>query len=157
MDWCLQQNDGISLVEPNSNLAEAYIKKAENSLKSIRINKIKEWKISTAYYTMYFSLYSILMKIGVKCGIHSCTLQFAKNYLNEFFSENEIDFLEDSLKSRIDSQYYVNRAVPDKQFHNMVKKAPELFVKCKSIILKLDENKINKIRSKLNIIIGRNR
>lgn len=90
--WCLKQKGGIQLVDPNSNLAEAYIKKAEDSLSSIRINKIKDWKISTAYYTMYFSLYSILMKIGVKCEIHSCTLEFAKHFLKEYFSEDELDF-----------------------------------------------------------------
>ena len=74
------------MVEPNSNLAEAYIKKAEEALESMRINVVKDWKISTAYYTLYFSLYSILTRIGIKCEIHSCTIAFAKRFLREFFS-----------------------------------------------------------------------
>jgi uncharacterized protein (UPF0332 family) len=78
--WCVKKKEGLSLVEPNNDLVKAYLKKAEEALESMRINVIKDWKISTAYYTIYFSLYSILVKLGVKCEIHSCTLEFAKNF-----------------------------------------------------------------------------
>ena len=145
--WCAGKKEGLSLIEPNSNLAEAYIKKAEEALESIRVNVIKDWKISTAYYTLYFSLYSILTKIGIKCEIHSCTIAFAKRFLREFFSEEDLDFTEDSLKARIDSQYYIDRIVPDEQYNKMVKNAPGFLVKCKSILLKLNEKKINEIRT----------
>lgn len=144
--WCAGKKEGLRIIEPNSNLAEAYIKKSEEALESMRVNVVKDWKISTAYYTLYFSLYSILTKIGIKCEIHSCTIEFAKRFLKEFFSEEELDFTEDSLKARIDSQYYVDRIVPDEQYNKMIKKAPEFLVKCKSILIKLNENKINEIR-----------
>lgn len=147
--WCLKQKDGISFVEPNSNLSEAYVKKAEDSLETMRINLIKEWKISTAYYTMYFSLYALLVKAGIKCEIHSCTLEFANQFLKEYFNEDEIEFLEDSLKARIDAQYYANRNVPDRQYNDMIDKTPEFLVKCKSVLQELNEKKINEIRSKL--------
>lgn len=136
----------MRLIEPNSNLAKAYIKKSEEALESMRVNIVKDWRISTAYYTLYFSLYSVLTKIGIKCEIHSCTIEFAKRFLYEFFSEEELDFTEDSLKARIDSQYYVDRTVPDEQYHKMIKKAPEFLVKCKSILIQLNEKKINEIR-----------
>ena len=109
----------------------------------MRVNVIKDWKISTAYYTLYFSLYSILTKIGIKCEIHSCTIAFAKRFLREFFSEEDLDFIEDSLKARIDSQYYIDRTVPDEQYNKMVKNTPWFLVKCKSILIKLNEKKIN--------------
>lgn len=147
--WCLKKKDGLSLVEPNANLAEAYMNKAEESLESMRINTIKDWKISTAYYSMYFSLYAILMKLGVKCEIHSCTLECAKRFLKEYFSQEECDFLEDSLKARIDAQYYVDREVSDVQYQKMIKRSPEFLVKCKSVILQLNEKKINEIRKQL--------
>jgi len=76
--WCVGKKEGLSLVEPNSDLANAYLKKAKEALESMRVNIIKDWKISTAYYKIYFSLYAILMKLGIKCGIHSCTIEFAK-------------------------------------------------------------------------------
>ena len=146
--WCAGKKEGLSLAEPNSDIANAYLKKAEEALESMRVNIIKDWKISTAYYTIYFSLYSILMKLGVKCKIHSCTIEFAKKFLNEFFEENELDFIEDSLKARVDSQYYIDRTVPDEQYHKMIQKAPEFLVKCKAILIKLNEKKVNEIRAK---------
>ena len=151
--WCAKKKEGLSLIEPNSNLSEAYIKKSEEALESMRVNIIKDWKISTAYYTLYFSLYSVLAKIGIKCEIHSCTIEFAKRFLKEFFSEEELDFTEDSLKARINSQYYVDRTVPDEQYTKMIKKAPEFLVKCKSILIKLNEKKINEIRMEFKKVV----
>lgn len=147
--WCLKKERGISIVEPNQNLATAYLIKAEEALISMRINTVKDWKISTAYYAMYFSLYSIMMRIGVKCEIHSCTIEFAKQFLKEYFSHEDLDFFAYALEARVDAQYYVNRQVPDEQCQNMIKNAPEILTKCKSIIQKLDEKNINEIRSKL--------
>ena len=139
--WCVGKKEGLALIEPNSNLAEAYTKKAEEALESMRLNTIKDWKISTAYYTIYFSLYSLLVRVGIKCEIHSCTIEFAKQFLREYFNEEELTFTEDSLKARIDSQYYVDRTVPDSQYNKMVELAPEFLVKCKSILIKLNEKK----------------
>ncbi|MBN2881292.1 hypothetical protein JXM83_04545 [Candidatus Woesearchaeota archaeon] len=147
--WCLDKKEGFHSIEPNLNLSAAYLKKAEEALESMRINTIKDWKISTAYYTTYFSLYSILMKIGIKCEIHSCTIEFAKIFLIDFFEKEELDFIEDSMKARIDSQYYVDRTVPDEQFEKIIQKTPYFFIKCKSILIKLNENKIKEIRNKL--------
>jgi len=144
--WCAGKREGLRTIEPNSNLAEAYIRKAEEALESIRLNVIRDWKISTAYYSIYFSLYSILTKIGIKCEIHSCTIEFAKRFLWEFFTEEEFDFIEDSLKAKIDSQYYIDRTVPDEKYKKMIKNTPEFFVKCKSILIKLNEKKITEIR-----------
>ena len=76
------------------------------------------------------------MKLGVKCEIHSCTIEFAKRFLKEYFEETELDFTEDSLKARIDSQYYIDRTVPDEQYNKMIQKAPAFLVKCKSVIIK---------------------
>lgn len=153
--WCAGKKEGLSLIEPNSNLAEAYVKKAEEALESMRINHIKDWKISTAYYTLYFSLYSVLTKIGIKCGIHSCTIEFAKRFLRDYLSEVDLDFTEDSLKARIDSQYYIDRTVPDEQYDKMIMKAPEFLVNCKSILIKLNEKKINEIRGSFQAAINK--
>jgi len=153
--WCVKKKEGLRFIEPNSNLAEAYIKKAEEALESIRVNIIKDWKISTSDYTLYFSLYSILTKIGIKCEIHSCTIEFAKRFLRNYFNEEDLNFIEDSLKARIDSQYYVNRTVPDEQYNKMIIKAPEFLVKCKSILIKLNEKKVNEIRGKFQVEINK--
>lgn len=153
----MDKKEGLSLIDPNPNLAEAYLRKAEEALESMRANIVKDWKISTAYYTIYFSLYALFMKIGIKCEIHSCTIEFTKTFLLEFFEKEEIDFLHGSLKARIDSQYYIDRIVPDDQYNNMLKKAPEFLVKCKSILIKLNEKKVHEIRETFLKAIEKNK
>jgi len=150
IDWCFKKKEGISLIEPNSNLSDAYLKKAEDSLRSMRVNVVKEWKIATAYYTTYFSLYSILMKTGVKSEIHSCTIEFVKRFLSDYFNEDEIKFIKNSQKLRIDSQYYVNKNIPDQKYESLIEEAPKFLIKCKSMINKINEKEINNIRDKLN-------
>ena len=148
IEWCKKKKNGLELIASNNNLAIAYLKKAEESLESMRENITKDWKISTAYYTVYFSLYSLLMKIGIKCEIHSCTIEFAKTFLSDFFKKSELDFFEDSLKARIDSQYYINRTISNEQYEKMIQDAPKILVKCKNVLIKLNEKKIKEIRDK---------
>lgn len=152
--WSTGKKDGLSPIEPNPELSEAYLRKAEEALESIGVNIMKDWKISTAYYSLYFSLYSLLMRLGIKCEIHSCTIEFAKRFLADYLDEEDIKFLESSLRARIDSQYYVDRTVPDAQFEKMIKDAPGFLVKCKSILIKLNEKKVNEIRGAFYNAIG---
>lgn len=147
--WCLNAKNGIELIEPNKNLAEAYLKKAEEALESMRLMKSKDWKISTAYYAMYFSVYSILMRSGVKCEIHSCTIEFMQQFLKKYFTEEECAFLPKSMHARVDAQYYTNKDVSDDFCEKMQKHTPEFIVKCKSIVLHISEKEVNEIRENL--------
>ena len=66
--WCLRQKHGIRIIEPNTNLSQAYLRKAISALNTmIAVVKIKETdSVNTAaYYARYFALYALLMKIGV--------------------------------------------------------------------------------------------
>jgi hypothetical protein len=54
--WCLKTKNGLELITPNNNLAEAYLKKAESSLKTMQEVTSRDWKIAASYYSMYFSL-----------------------------------------------------------------------------------------------------
>src|SRR3989344_7884708 len=150
IDWCKKQKNGIELIEPNYDLAKAYIKKAEDSLSaSLVLSNNKDWKISSLYYTMYFSVYSILMKIGVKCEIHSCTIVFAENFLKEYLTDRDITLLKNSMKARIDTQYYTDKNISDSFYNTMISNAPVLLANCKNILNKLTEKNITKIRSKI--------
>ena len=144
IDWCKKQKNGIELIEPNDDLAKAYIKKAEDSLSaSLVLSNNKDWKISFLYYTMYFSVYSILMKIGVKCEIHSCTIVFAENFLKEYLTDRDITLLKNSMKARIDTQYYTDKNISDSFYNTMISNAPVLLANCKNILNKLTEKKYN--------------
>lgn len=76
--WCLNQKKGIDLVEPSDNLRDAYLIKSEEALETLRLTKVRDWQLTTAYYIIYHAIYSLLMKIGIKCEIHSCTIEFYK-------------------------------------------------------------------------------
>lgn len=154
LQWCIRQRNGIEIIEQNDNLCNEYLEKSENALKAIKsLEGNKEWQISSAYYSMYFSLYAILMKIGVKCEIHSCTMQFAKEFLNNHLSKEDLDLLQTSLTARIDAQYYTDRNVEDKQHKKMVLYAPTFNLKCREIITTLSDNKIKKIRGDIKKLV----
>jgi|SRR3989344_6982112 len=146
LKWCAKQSNGFQLIEPNSNLAEDYSLKAETALESIRTETAKEWKIAKAYYAMYFSLYAIMMRLGIKCENHTCSILFMKEILSEFFNLDEYKFLKESMKARIDSQYYTDRNVSNDFYNSMLKQAPVFLMKCKSVGLSLNEKKIQEIR-----------
>ena len=150
LTWCKKQKNGIKLIDPNDNLCEEYLKKAENALKAVRsLEDNTEWQISSAYYAMYFSLYAILMKIGIKCEIHSCTLEIMKQVLSKYFTKEDISLLEKSLTTRVDVQYYVDRIIDITIKNQMIREASSFHLKCKEIISKINQTEINNIREML--------
>lgn len=153
--WCTTIKGGLGLVEPNHDLAKAYLEKSDESLATVNdIKHSRSWRISASYYSMYFALYAILMKIGVKCEVHACTIEFMKRFLGQYFSKEECKFLEDSMGARIDAQYYVDRPVSERQYQKMVQTSPGFAAKCRKVVLELDDgNKINGIRAALKAVM----
>jgi uncharacterized protein (UPF0332 family) len=72
-----------------------------------------------------------------------------KQFLKDYFSKEEHILMEDSLKARIDAQYYIDRDIREEVFEKMIKNAPVFLVKCKNIILKIREEDVNRIRKKI--------
>lgn len=149
--WCLDQKKGIEIVEPNDNLHDAYLLKADEALEVLRIATIRDWQLTTAYYAIYFGIYSLLMKIGIKCEIHSCTIEFSKRYLKKHFLAEDFVLLDKAFKARNDAQYYVNREVTNEDFQLIMKQTPALLVKCKNIII--DQKEIVEIREKIKKLL----
>jgi len=147
IEWCKKQKKGIELVESSDNLRDAYLIKAEDALDTLKTSKSRDWQLTTAYYTIYNGIYSLLMKIGIKCEIHSCTIEFIKRFLKNHFSPQDFELIDKAFSARIDSQYYVNRQVPDQNYDLIMKKTPAFLVKCKNIVL--DEKEIQEIRDRI--------
>jgi len=128
--WCCKQKNGISLVEQNINLSEEYIKRADESLEAMLLNK-GSWKIITAYYACYNALYSILMAAGIKSEIHECSIELMR--LIKGFDKRDILFLKNLKKDRIDVQYYLKKK--ELKDENQIK---DFVLKCKMIVKSVD-------------------
>lgn len=148
--WCAQQKHGIELVEPSDNLRGAYLKKAEEALETLKTTASRDWQLTTAYYTIYHGIYSLLMKMGVKCEIHSCTIECARRFLTKHFSKEDFDLIDKAFQARKDSQYYVNRAVPDKNYQLILKNTPAFLATCRNIVL--DQKEVSEIREKIKAL-----
>ena len=150
INWCLNTKNGLEVIEPNQDLAVAYLKKAEDSLRAtIVLRDNKDWEISSSYYTMYFSLYAILMKIGIKSEIHSCTIHFMKSFLKDYFIKEDVELVEKAQEARINTQYYSDRNISEELYFRMKKQTPLFMIKCKDVLNKLTEKEINMLRTKL--------
>ena len=148
--WCLKAKNGLELIEPNEDLTNAYLKKAEDSLRAAATLKDnKDWEISSSYYTMYFSLYAIIMKIGIKSEIYSCTISFMQHFLNKYFTNEEIDLIEKSQKARIDAQYYSDRNISDELYKRITDNTSLFLAKTKEVVNSLTEQEIENIRNKI--------
>lgn len=156
INWCCKQKDGIKLIEPNDNLAEGYLKMAEDALGTMNREKnfSLRFSISACYYSMYYSLYATLMKIGIKCEIHSCTLKFMEMFLSEFYSKEDIKVINKAFDCRNTIQYYVDRIIQKEDSNWIILKAPLFHTKSKEILAKLNENQIKEIREKIHKAIN---
>jgi len=151
LKWCCKQKDGIKLIETNDNLARAYLKMAEDSLGTM--NRERKYNlrsaISACYYSMYYSLYALCMKIGIKCEIHSCTLEFMKKMLIEFYSEEDVKIIKKAFDARDIAQYHADEIISEEDSNYIMKKAPLFFNKSKDILARINERDITRIREKI--------
>ena len=129
--WCLKQKRGIRIIQPNENLAKAYLKKAISALNTMNAAlEIGEpdWIITTAYYARYFALYALLMKIGIKSEIHDCSVAVARLLAEKgMLRKNLVTDISNSKQARIDMQYYVERELIKTASEEMSEKPAVLF------------------------------
>ncbi|MBN1897105.1 MAG: HEPN domain-containing protein [Candidatus Aenigmarchaeota archaeon] len=150
--WCLNVKRGVKLIKPNENLSKSYIKKAEDSLISMRANLregITDWASSAAYYARYHILYALFMKCGIKSEIHECTLEIAKVVFSEFIQASRIKQLEKAKIQRINLQYYTDRLVEKNELDQNMETAGDFVMELKGIIESFDEERIEVIRRKI--------
>jgi uncharacterized protein (UPF0332 family) len=155
LKWCCNKKEGIKLIEQNDNLFIGYIKMAENAIGTMNREKSlnMQFAISACYYSMYYSLYSVLMKIGVKCEIHSCTLEFMKRLLSDFYSSEDYRIISKAFDARNTSQYYVDKIVSKEDTDFIFSKAQYFLNKSKEILSKINEKDILKIRKQMEEVI----
>jgi len=151
--WCCKQGQGIQLVELNENLTKAYLKMAEAAIGTM--NREKNYNlsfaISASYYSMYYSLYAILMKIGIKCEIHTCTLKFMKEFLSNFYSQEDFKIIKKGFDLRNIAQYYVEKVIDKKDADAVMLSSRGFLEKSKEVLSRINEKDVFEIRGKLGV------
>ena len=149
LKWCLKK--GMVLIEPNERLAKGYLKMAEDSFGTMNREKDKNtvFSISAGYYLIYYSLYAVMQKIGIKCEIHSCSIEFMKLLVEDFYSKEDLELIEIAFSARNLLQYYVDKSVNKKDLEMVWNRAYGFFVKSRDILSKMDNSKLNKIRKQI--------
>lgn len=147
INWCLDQKKGIKISSPNENMSESYIKMAEESIGILRkVEDSKIWTATTAYYIFYYSLYSLMLRIGIKCEIHTCSLEFMKKLLKDFYSEKDMEMIEKAFSARSDLQYYADRPVDNETIEEIKSYCKQFYIKTKDILSKITESEVNSVR-----------
>lgn len=155
--WCLNKKNGIELVQPNSNLSQSYLSMAEESLKVMeKVQESPIWTATTTYYIFYYSLYAVMMHLGVKCEIHSCSLEFMKQFLSRDYSSKDFQKIQAAFLARTDLQYYANRPVNAKIIEENKRYCKDFYIKSRDLISKITEVQTEEIRKELRSKISRN-
>ena len=148
--WCLQQKDGLQLIEPNENMAISYLYMAEESISTLQgAEKSKLWTATMTYYIFYYSLYAFMIRMGVKCEIHSCSLVFMQQFLKEVYTQQDMTMIKKAFSARSDLQYYTDRPVKEEIIEETKRYCKDFYIKTKDVLAKLSEQQIETIRNDL--------
>lgn len=152
--WCAKQKKGIKIVEPNNNLCDAYLKKAGNSLKAMKLNMdagLFDWAVDAAYYARYHAIYALLQKCGIDSEIHDCSIALIKFLFKGKLTEDLINELQNAKKDRVSLVYYTNQLIDEKEIRKNVALAPNFVLAIEKIISEL--NDVNQIREILREVV----
>ncbi len=157
--WCSRKKNGIKITSPNDNLCNAYLKKANDALKSMNLNRdagLYDWAVETAYYSRYYAIYALLQKCGIISEIHDCSIVSIKYLFNNKISNELIKELEEAKVQRVDLVYYVNRGINEEELKKNFESAPNFVLAIEKIISELKQEEIKQIVQKLSSTINVN-
>ncbi|MBI2045559.1 hypothetical protein HYT23_05875 [Candidatus Pacearchaeota archaeon] len=154
--FCFRKAGNLKIINPNEGLVGVYKRKSRSALNMLESAKEKqedEWILDTSYYAKYFMVYALFMKVGIGSKIHDCTI-FA---LNSLFVEEKIidkgiyDELEKSKELRVGALYY-DKNFGREEILKRAKTAPEFCLKVESVIDKLTNSDVERVRNKFKVL-----
>lgn len=149
LEECFQE--WARVTKPNSNLADAFVKKAKNDtivLRSIPETD-KEWRAATAYYARYHMITALLLKVGIECKDHNCSIKIAEKLFSDTIPRDLFDEIKEAKKQRISLQYYTDRPVEEKKFRQNINNVDAFVEKTLQVLEFLTREGIEAIRRKL--------
>ncbi|MBI2091666.1 MAG: HEPN domain-containing protein, partial [Deltaproteobacteria bacterium] len=92
ISWCLKKGSerkrhrGLKPINPNADLANAHLKKAEHNFKamaSFQKTGFSDWSVSASFYCLYHCLLGILAKHGYESRNQVCTFAVVEELINK--------------------------------------------------------------------------
>lgn len=155
--WCLHQNRGIKLVEPNINMSKSYLEKAEESRQAMDVHLkegLSNWVTIAAYYTEYFAFYSLALRCGIKCEIHECMVALSEAFVKAgVIPENIHEELKKAKQNRINAQYYIKESVSKEKIKEEVTEAKNFVLFIKEKLEEITEKDISAVRKHLRSML----
>lgn len=153
----LKKEERLELVEPSEDIQNSYSEKSSNCLESSKLllqNNLFENSIGMSYYAMYNLLLAVLFRVGIKCENHAGSILLLKL----LFNENDLfKLIFDAKKERIDKQYYVTTEkdeITKDIAEELLKDAEDFVLKMKLIIKNLNNEYIDEVKEKFEILVG---
>ncbi len=142
----LYREGKIKIVEPSTQVEEAYRKKSESYLVSAKIlleNGRLEETVSMAYYSMYYMVLALLFKTGIKCENHS-----GATILLESLYGIDNSRIVAAKRERIDKQYYVDFAITAEDVRDSIEEAEMFCADLLDLMERLHQGDISRLREK---------
>ncbi len=136
----------LGLVNVSEEIKQSYLEKSLSNLSSAKIlleNDKLEESVSLVYYSMYNTLLALLFGTGIKSENHTGSISLLKEIFD--LDNSKILIMK---KERIQTQYYVNFHIKEKEVRRLIKDAEEFNDLLLDFISKLTNDKINFYRDK---------
>lgn len=155
--WCLHHNRGLKIIEPNKNMSNSYMDKAEESRKAMDVH-LKEglpnWVTIAAYYTEYFAFYALALRCGIKCEIHECMVILSELFVQTGLIPERIhEQLKTAKQNRINAQYYIRESLSKEKIKEEIVEAKNFVLFMKEKLEDITEDEIQSVRKKLRSMI----
>jgi len=145
LKWCFGLKSGLSIVEPNENLAASYLEESKLSLERAEKNFNDGdllWTTVVIYYAEYYALYSFLQRIGIKCENHFCSILTVTTLLGK----DKTDTINQHKLKRVDAQYYM-KIGKNQEVEQMLNEAKLFVAGFDDLVSNLDEDEITNYRN----------
>ena len=103
-----------------------------------------------AYYSMYHAMTALLFRAGIRCENHAGAIML----LEELFGM-DISALDEAKRMRVDTQYYVDRALTMEDVEELIRVAGDFHDRVHDRIDRITMEEITKVLKMLEWMIGR--
>ena len=162
---------GLSIVQPNEDLANSHFNKAQHDLVVMNdLAKLKheDWVIISGYYSMYHGAMAILAKLGLSSKDHTTTAAILElcfndklgNFVDKFnkafaekekieltISKKQLKSFFDTLKLRETAQYSIKTSFSESK--EVVENSREFVLKLRELSENIDNKLIDFLRNKI--------